>query len=152
MGLDPEELRRNREARAAQRRQQEMEQKKLMIKLIIALAVILAAGLVILIVSRTAGEKPDAQPEILQTEATQMIPTEAATDPTGETSRWDREATTVIHIKAAGDLNITDSVVASGGSAMGYDYTKAFMDVAPLLADADLTMMNFEGNVCGAPY
>ena len=152
MGLDPEELRRNREARAAQRRQQEMEQKKLMIKLIIALAVILAAGLVILIVSRTAGEKPDAQPEILQTEATQTIPTEAATDPTGETSRWDREATTVIHIKAAGDLNITDSVVASGGSAMGYDYTKAFMDVAPLLADADLTMMNFEGNVCGAPY
>ena len=83
MGLDPEELRRNREARAAQRRQQEMEQKKLMIKLIIALAVILAAGLVILIVSRTAGEKPDAQPEIPQTEATQTVPTEMATDQIG---------------------------------------------------------------------
>ena len=152
MGLDPEELRRNREARAAQRRQREMEQKKMIIKLVIAAAVILLAGLVIFIVSKTGGEQPEGQMEVQQTEAVQTLPTETEGTPTEATSRWDADATTVIHIKAAGDLNITDAVVASGASAMGYDYTKAFMDVAPLLSDADLTMLNFEGNIAGAPY
>ena len=33
-----------------------------------------------------------------------------------------------------------------------YDFTKAFLDVAPLLANADLTVMNFEGNLVGPPY
>jgi poly-gamma-glutamate synthesis protein (capsule biosynthesis protein) len=47
-------------------------------------------------------------------------------------------------------LNITDKVVASGG--VNYDYTNAFMDVLPLLSKADLTALNLEGNVCGAPY
>ena len=40
--------------------------------------------------------------------------------------------------------------MAAGG--MGYDYTNTFMDVLPQLAQADLTVMNFEGNACGAPY
>jgi poly-gamma-glutamate synthesis protein (capsule biosynthesis protein) len=61
-----------------------------------------------------------------------------------------REKTTVIHFAAGGDLNITDKVVASGGAA--FDYTAAFMDVLPLLSQADLTALNFEGNACGAPY
>ena len=152
MALDPEELRRNREARAAQRRQQEMEQRKLITRLLIAAIVIILCGAVIFIVSKTGGEKPDVQMEVQPTETVETLPTEPAEDPTETTSRWDANATTVIHIKAAGDLNITDSVVASGASAMGYDYTKAFMDVAPLLSNADLTMMNFEGNIAGAPY
>lgn len=59
-------------------------------------------------------------------------------------------ATTTIHFAAAGDLNITDAVVESGGSR--YDYEKVFMDVAHLLADADVAALNFEGNVCGEPY
>jgi len=58
--------------------------------------------------------------------------------------------TTTIHFAAAGDLNITDGVVESGGSR--YDYEKVFMDVAHLLADADVAALNFEGNVCGEPY
>jgi poly-gamma-glutamate synthesis protein (capsule biosynthesis protein) len=33
-----------------------------------------------------------------------------------------------------------------------YDYTKAFMDVAPIFSQADLALLNFEGNVCGIPY
>lgn len=57
---------------------------------------------------------------------------------------------TVIHIVAGGDINITDKVVASGGS--GYDYSQVFMDILPVLSGADLTIANFEGNACGAPY
>ena len=57
---------------------------------------------------------------------------------------------TVIHLAAAGDLNITEAVVASGG--IDYDYTATFMDVLPLLADADITAVNFEGNLYGEPY
>lgn len=58
--------------------------------------------------------------------------------------------TTTIHFAAAGDLNVTKNVVESGGSR--YDYEKVFMDVAHLLADADVAALNFEGNLCGEPY
>ena len=57
---------------------------------------------------------------------------------------------TTIHFAAAGDLNVTTAVVQSGGAA--YDYTQALRDVAPLLADADIAALNFEGNLVGAPY
>ena len=57
---------------------------------------------------------------------------------------------TVIRIAAAGDLNINDAVVASGGD--NYDYTAAFRDVLHLLGDADVTVVNLEGNIVGAPY
>ena len=57
---------------------------------------------------------------------------------------------TVIHLVAAGDVNVTDAIVASGGS--NYDYSNTFLDVAHLLAEGDLTVVNFEGNLCGAPY
>ena len=56
----------------------------------------------------------------------------------------------VIRIAAAGDLNINDAVVASGGDQ--YDYTPAFRDILHLLGDADVTVVNLEGNVVGAPY
>lgn len=59
---------------------------------------------------------------------------------------------TVIELAFAGDLNITDKVVEAGATDSGYDYTNVFKDVLPLLADADQTIMNFEGNLCGAPY
>ena len=57
---------------------------------------------------------------------------------------------TVINLVAAGDVNVTDAIVASGGSS--YDYSNTFLDVAHLLADGDLTVVNFEGNLCEAPY
>ena len=59
---------------------------------------------------------------------------------------------TVIHFIAGGDLNVTDKVVASGLGEGGYDYTDVFMDVLPVLAGADVTALNFEGNLAGAPY
>ena len=60
------------------------------------------------------------------------------------------EKDTVIHLVAAGDVNITDAVVNAGGEE--YDYTNTFLDIAPLLAGGDITVLNFEGNLCGAPY
>lgn len=59
---------------------------------------------------------------------------------------------TVIELAFAGDLNITDKVVNAGATDSGYDYTEVFKDVLPLLADADQTVLNFEGNLCGTPY
>lgn len=57
---------------------------------------------------------------------------------------------TVIQLTAGGNVNITDKTVASGGS--DYDYSGIFLDVLPALSGADLTLLNFEGNVYGAPY
>lgn len=59
---------------------------------------------------------------------------------------------TIIELAFAGDLNVTDKVVEAGATDSGYDYSEVFKDVLPLLADADQTVMNFEGNLCGAPY
>lgn len=56
---------------------------------------------------------------------------------------------TVIHLAAGGDLNITDDVVAAGSNG---SYQNAFLDVLHLLSDADLSVLNFEGNFCGTPY
>jgi poly-gamma-glutamate synthesis protein (capsule biosynthesis protein) len=43
-------------------------------------------------------------------------------------------------------------VVNAGVAIGGFDYGPVFKDVAGILSDADLTVMNFEGNVCGEPY
>jgi len=57
---------------------------------------------------------------------------------------------TVIHFVAGGDVNVTDRTVNAGGS--GYEFGGALLDVLPVLSGADLTALNFEGNVCGEPY
>ncbi len=59
---------------------------------------------------------------------------------------------TVIHLVVGGDVNITDKTVAAGAIPNGYDYTSTFLDVAPILAGADLSALNFEGGLSGAPY
>lgn len=61
-------------------------------------------------------------------------------------------AETIIELAFAGDLNITDKVVAAGATDNGYQYTEVLQDVLPLLAGADQTVLNFEGNLCGSPY
>ena len=77
------------------------------------------------------------------------LPEWPAKDP-GQTQPPVVREDTVIHIVAGGDVNITDKVVNSGGS--GYDYSDVFLDILPVLSDADLTIANFEGNTIGAPY
>ena len=131
MFSSPEERRRQRHEKAKQRAQQ---RKKLFIRLGAAGAVLLFSLVLIL---SLRPKKPDTPPE--ETTPSTSDATQAA-DPT----------TTVIHYAAAGDLNINEATVAAGGS--GYNYTNAFLDVAHLLADADIASVNFEGNLCGEPY
>ncbi len=145
---DSMEQRRRR--RAALEKKKRLEQQKLRRKLILAAVIFVAClGLVIYLTrdTGTAGESGLPGETFPEQPAFTIPPEEEPTMPP-------ETPTTTIHIKAAGDLNITDKVVASGKAKYGdyYDYTTAFMDVAPILSNADLTLMNFEGNLVGPPY
>ena len=140
-----EEMNKRREKREAMRRRQQAEQRRLRIGLAAAAVVLVLGAVGLFAIIRKGQEgKPVTEKE---TAAQTTAPT--ATEPQSSAKP---STTTTIHIKAAGDLNITNAVVDSGMSVAGYDYTNAFLDVAPILADADLTVLNFEGNVCGEPY
>jgi poly-gamma-glutamate synthesis protein (capsule biosynthesis protein) len=98
--------------------------------LLIVIPAILLISIVSLIFIRVLPDLHNKQPEQSQPPATE----------------------TVIELAFAGDLNITDKVVAAGIKDSGYNYSGVLTDVLPLLADADQTVLNFEGNLCGAPY
>ena len=150
MSQDRDELNKRRAAREARRKQKEAQKKKLRIQIALVAAGLLACILgVALLTGGETGEtvqSPTAPPVETTAPPTTEPPTEATT------SRFEGEKKQVIHIKATGDLNITNRTVNSADTDLGYDYTRPFMDVAPLLADADLTIMNLEGNICGEPY
>lgn len=141
MSFEMEELNRRRQEREERQNARLRREKQIKVRLLSALAVLVLCG--VLILSFSLGSRMDFTKE---TTPSTTIP--ATTEPTVQTEL--REPTTVITLAAAGDLNVTDAVVAAGGA--NYDYTSAFMDVLPLLAEANLTVMNFEGNACGAPY
>ena len=138
MALNPEELRRKRQAKAQKRKAQ---QRKILLIIGAIVAAVLVIGLVLLI----ALPKSPSQSTLVPTDTPTTQPPEP-TDAVGP----ENSGNTVIHFVTTGDLNINDATVASGG--MGFDYSKAFMDVAPILAQADLTAVNLEGNLCGSPY
>lgn len=126
MALDHEEMKRKRLQKQAQRKAQ---QRRLIVKLVIAGVVLAVCGAVIIGV--TSLRKPQDAPQA-EAETTQP-----------------RDVTT-IQLAAVGDINITDRVIQSGTGT--YDYTNLFLDVAPVLAGADLTVGNFEGTLGGPPY
>ncbi len=130
MGLDPDELRRKRQHKKTQR---EKARKKLFLRLGVAGGVFLLVLIFILVMAnrsdRDTGDVSE-NPEQIAEETQPSV--------------------TVVHFSATGDLNVTERLITSGGSE--YDYKKTFLDVAPTLADADLTTVNLEGNLCGAPY
>jgi len=141
-----DELRKRQEKRRAQQAKRAAEQRRMRRMLILAAVVLVlcAGGLWYLIGNAESGQSRD--------EAVQVMQTEAPVETTKATSPVFKDPITTIHIKAAGDLNITDSVINSGVAISGYNFGKAFRDVAAILSDADLTVMNFEGNICGEPY
>ncbi len=149
MALDHDEMNRRRQERELRRQQALQEQRKLIVKLILAAAVILVCGVGIFLLARGAANRTPQGEAPAESDTKPVV---QATTPTKSNSIFNQEPTTVIHIRAGGDLNITDAVVNAGLNVNGYDYTAAFRDVAPLLSDADLTMLNFEGNLCGTPY
>lgn len=141
MSFEMDEMNKRRRDREQRQQERLRQEKKTRTRLLIAVAVLFLCGVLILAVSlrKPAPVGDDTFPSTnLPTHTTQPTETQV------------QEAATVIRFAAAGDLNVTDAVVAAGGST--YDYTNAFMDVLPLLAEADLTAINFEGNACGIPY
>ena len=144
-----EEMSRRRERREAQRQKQLQEQKKLRTMLIVAGVILVLCTAGIILLARNFGGSPPAQ---TQTPAATEAPVQTQPAEETEETASHRKGATTIHIRAAGDLNITNSVVESGLVASGYDYTRPFLDVAHLLAEADLTMLNFNGNISGEPY
>ncbi len=137
----PEERKRLREEKAAQRAQKQAQYRKMLIRLGIAGVALILCGVLIFALSKK-DKAPDTTPSHSATSATnaaESVATQATNPPT-----------TVIHYAAAGDLNINEQTVASGGP--NYVYTQAFGDVAHLLARADIASVNFEGNLYGEPY
>ena len=145
MPLHDDEMNMRREKREAQRRKQQAEAKRLRITLVLAAVVLVlcTAGIVFL-TSRSDSSQT--------TVAAETRPTQKPTQATEPATRAQKSTKTTIHIKAAGDLNVTNSVINAGVAVGGYNYTRAFMDVASTLSDADLTVLNLEGNICGEPY
>lgn len=135
-------MEKRREKREAQRRRRQAQVRRM--RLTMALIVLLLAacgyGIYRLTQSADGGEK------------VQQAVTVPTTEETKETLPIQKSPITTIHIKAAGDLNVTDAVVNAGMAVNSYDFSPVFKDVAAILSDADLTVMNFEGNICGAPY
>ena len=135
MELTPEELRRRRQHRKLKRQK---ARRKMILRLSIAGAVLLVCIGVILGFALRPSSPSAGATEPAATAPDETQPAETTPPPT------------VIHFAAAGDLNVTDRVVASGGAE--YDYSQTFLDVAHILADAHLSTVNLEGNLCGAPY
>ena len=146
MAMSPEDMEKRRQRRQAQLKKQRAQRRKLRLGLAAAVLVLGLCGLGIYYFVESA---PEAQ-----LSASPTLPTEAPAPTTAPTEepKPAKEATTTIHIRAAGDLNVTDSVVDAGLAASGFDFTRAFQDVAATLSGADLTLLNLEGNICGEPY
>ena len=113
MALHDEEMNRRQQRREEMRQKREAEQKRLKVGLIIAAIILVVCAVAMVVIVR------DVAPEKFQKET--EAPTRATTAPTEtQASSWlTQNTTSTIHIRAGGDLNITDSVVASGLAATG---------------------------------
>ena len=141
MLTNPEERKRLRQEKAQERARKQAAYRKLWMRLSIAAVVLITCG--VLIFSLTRKDSQQDAPNVENSQQTPESSSESKQDAP-------QSPTTVIHYAAVGDLNINDATVAAGGTS--YDYTDTFMDVAHLLADADIASVNFEGNLYGEPY
>lgn len=149
MAFDKEELNRRRQRRLEQKAQSEKQRKKETFVLIgVAVFLVIAIACVLVFLLRSTSTQQPQPPETTQTVQTQLPTTVPPTTVPPTTQSPD----TVIHLAAGGDLNVTDKVVSAGASDMGYDYSKIFLDVLPTLAEADVSVLNFEGGAVGTPY
>ena len=141
MAIDPQEFKRRRQQREQKRQQQRLRQRKTMLRLGIAAGVLILCAVLILVVTRKAPQEDPPVQTMAQTTAPagQTQPEDTATQPV-----------TTVHFAAAGDLTVSDAVVNAGGGER--NYTGAFLDVAHIFADADISAVNFEGNLYGSPY
>ena len=134
----------------AQRRKQARYTKKAkqrrrrrMILLLTAVALAAAAAVYFF---RGGDDPGTTEPPAVQTTAP------AGTEPAETAPPRPQTGTTVIRIAAAGDLNVTDDMLANAAHENGYDFSRTFLDVAPIFSGADLALLNFEGNLSGGSY
>ena len=137
-------MEKRRQKREAQRKRRQVQVRRMRLTLALAAVLLIVCGVGIYKLTQSV-DGGDGQPA-------QQVQTVPTTEETKETTPIQKSPITTIHIKAAGDLNVTDSVVNAGMAVNSYDFSPVFKDVAAILSDADLTVMNFEGNICGAPY
>ena len=137
-------MEKRRQKREAQRKRRQAQVRRMRLTLVLAAVLLIVCGVGIYKLTQSV-DGGDGQPA-------QQVQTVPTTEETKETTPIQKSPITTIHIKAAGDLNVTDSVVNAGMAVNSYDFSPVFKDVAAILSDADLTVMNFEGNICGAPY
>lgn len=150
MALDREDMERRRQKREEAKRRQRKRKMRTLLLGAVALVVLIACGVVI--TRLASGSSAEPVSALTPTETTQATTASAASTEETQAGRRTQNPITKIHIRAVGDLNITNASVDAGIVASGYDYTRAFQDVAAELADADVTVMNIEGNFCGEPY
>ena len=150
------ELERRRALRAkreAQRRKAEQERRKLMFRLGMAGVVILLVTILIVAFTLGGGQTEETTPSGAGNPVQTTAPKAEADKP----EETEPEATepaeyTTIHIAAAGDLNVTDQMIQNAVTTVGYDFTSAFVDVAAVMSQADLTLLNYEGTFGGTEY
>ena len=145
MPLNHDEMDRRRKRREEAKKQQKKARRRLILLLILALVILTFGGVSIYRMAKRSQDTLQAAPTAQTTE-----PPTQATESTS--ARAVKDPITKIHIRAVGDLNITNSTVDAGITATGYDFTRAFRDVAAELGAADVTVLNLEGNFCGEPY
>lgn len=131
--------------RLEREKRRKKRQRAMYFRLVLAVIVLIACGVGIFFMIKNSPPASAPTMATIPEAPTETVP------PTEKRAAWDK-APVKIHIAAAGDLNITDKVVWSGQMSGDFNFTNAFMDVAPVLSQADLALMNFEGNACGAPY
>ena len=120
-------------------------QRKRRRRLLLLAAVILAAVCAAAVFPKGREESPSS------TEPPASRP-QAETAPRETEPPRPQTGTTVIHVAAAGDLNVTDYVLENAAHENGYDFSQTFLDVAPIFSGADLALLNFEGNLSGGSY
>ena len=149
MPQNEDHLSRRHERREAARKKREAENRRIRRTLLAAVLALILCGVAFRNLTKDlVKDKPVKE----QSQSQKVEAAEAPTEAPKPTRPVQKDPITTIHIKAAGDLNVTDSVVNAGVAIGGFDFGPVFKDVAGILSDADLTVMNFEGNVCGEPY
>ncbi len=151
MSIENEDMKRRWEKRERMRQQAKKQRKRLIIGLVIAGIFLAAVAVLIIVMSQGGEKKPEAtQPIASDTSPGETTPAETTPEPTTTQGSYSNADKTVIRLAAAGDFNVTDKTVAAGGTM--FNYTNMLLDVVPVLSRADITVMNFEGNLIGSPY
>lgn len=155
MAQDHDNMQKRQKRRVEMERQRAEERKRLKRSMAVVGIILAACAIAVLCMARDMGVfEPKETVEIQETfpKEPPTGPSQQATEPILNPHDPRNKPVTTIHIRAGGDINITDDVVSSGKIGKKYDYTRAFIDVQAILSDADLTLLNYEGSVCGEPY